>query len=158
MKKKNAFVELYRFLGAIVILGHHSYILGDRVHFIGGWVFVEFYFMLTGYFTAGHFEVVQLKDNGVKVAVEYVKNKILRILPYAWSGILLGFCFYNLQPLTGIERMHGVLSLPTNLMLLQGISISNHSVIYNNPLWYIASIALFLPIIIISLNYSRSSI
>lgn len=31
---KNAYVELCRFLGAIIILCHHTYIFGDRVYFL----------------------------------------------------------------------------------------------------------------------------
>lgn len=52
---KNAHIELCRFIGAIIILCHHTYLFENRTYFVTGWLFVEFYFMLTGYFTAMHF-------------------------------------------------------------------------------------------------------
>ena len=55
MKNKCEYIELCRFVGAIIILCHHSYTLMDRTIFLGGWAFVEFYFILTGYYTTSHF-------------------------------------------------------------------------------------------------------
>ena len=48
MKNKCEYIELCRFVGAIIILCHHSYTLMDRTIFLGGWAFVEFYFILNG--------------------------------------------------------------------------------------------------------------
>ena len=45
MKKKNNMVELCRFLACYVIFSYHA---GGR--FTTGWIFVEFFFMLSGYF------------------------------------------------------------------------------------------------------------
>jgi len=62
------------------------YINGKNI-FFGGWAFVEFYFMLTGYYTTEHF----LKHSE-KVGAEYrdifyyIKNKIKKIYPYAVGG------------------------------------------------------------------------
>lgn len=50
-KDKCQYIEMCRFIGSIMILCHHSYILMERTFFIGGWAFVEFYFILTGYYT-----------------------------------------------------------------------------------------------------------
>lgn len=64
----------------------------ERTFFLGGWAFVEFYFMLTGYYTTEHF----LKHSE-KVGAEYrdifyyIKNKIKKIYPYAVGGVLLDF-------------------------------------------------------------------
>ena len=66
MKNKCQYIEVCRFIGAIIILCHHSYTLMERTFFLGGWAFVEFYFMLTGYYTTEHF----LK-NSEKVGAEY---------------------------------------------------------------------------------------
>lgn len=45
MKNKCQYIEVCRFIGAIIILCHHSYTLMERTFFLGGWAFVEFYFM-----------------------------------------------------------------------------------------------------------------
>lgn len=49
MKKKNNMVELCRFLACYVIFSYHA---GGR--FTTGWIFVEFFFMLSGYFAIKH--------------------------------------------------------------------------------------------------------
>ena len=76
----------------------------ERTFFLGGWAFVEFYFMLTGYYTTEHF----LKHSE-KVGAEYrdifyyIKNKIKKIYPYAVGGgyyLILYECLFVL-----LERM-----------------------------------------------------
>ena len=55
---RNGKIELLRFLAAIFIMNGHLSQIGfenDRP-FLGGWFYVEFFFMLTGYFTMMHFE------------------------------------------------------------------------------------------------------
>lgn len=145
---KNAYVELCRFLGAIIILCHHTYIFGDRVYFVTGWLFVEFYFMLTGYFTAMHFFKKSYPEKSLcKDAFKYMLDKIYRILPYAWTGIVLLFIYYNVN---GNERhiRETIISLPTNLILLMGSPLNKGLMNFNPPLWFIGQIIVFLPIII----------
>ncbi|MEE0130180.1 MAG: hypothetical protein UEL03_02140 [Clostridium sp.] len=86
-KDKCQYIEMCRFIGSIMILCHHSYILMERTFFIGGWAFVEFYFILTGYYTTLHFSKRMEK---CKVECDeiffYVKNKIKKLYPYAVGG------------------------------------------------------------------------
>lgn len=153
---KNAYVELCRFLGAIIILCHHTYIFGDRVYFVTGWLFVEFYFMLTGYFTAMHFwGKTYLEESLYKNAFKYMLDKIYRILPYAWTGIALLFIYYNVN---GNERhiRDTIISLPTNLLLLMGSPLNKGLIDFNPPLWFIGQIIVFLPIIVcVMVRYSN---
>lgn len=87
MKNKCQYIEFCRFVGAIIILCHHSYTLVDRTLFIGGWAFVEFYFMLTGYYTTYHFlRKTKEYQVGYREIFYYVKNKIRKLVPYAWGG------------------------------------------------------------------------
>ena len=58
MKDKRYDIELLRFFAAIGIMifhGNFYNIRYERVVFPGGWLFVEMFFMITGYFTAEHF-------------------------------------------------------------------------------------------------------
>lgn len=149
MKQKNQYIEISRFIGAIIIVCHHSYILGERIKFVGGWIFVEFFFMLTGYFTAAHFYGENYKFQNVSIiALRYVMKKILALVPYAWIGVLLGFISNILKHDNGGIFINCI-SLPYNLLLLKGCSISNNSINFNPPLWYITCILMFLPVIII---------
>lgn len=149
MKQKNPYIEISRFIGAIIIVCHHSYILGERIKFVGGWIFVEFFFMLTGYFTAAHFYGENNKFQNVSViSLRYVMKKILAVVPYVWIGVLLGFISNMLKHDNGGIFINCI-SLPYNLLLLKGCSISNNSINFNPPLWYITCILMFLPVIII---------
>ena len=83
MKNKCQYIEVCRFIGAIIILCHHSYTLMERTFFLGGWAFVEFYFMLTGYYTTEHF----LKHSE-KVGAEY--RDIFYYIKYSLQGTTQG--------------------------------------------------------------------
>ena len=74
-------VELLRFIGMLLIMGHHLYHIG----FVGSyicrncWVWVDFYFILTGIFTYKHLEFYKKsKDDFVK-AVKPLIEKILGV-------------------------------------------------------------------------------
>ena len=46
---KNYYIELCRFLACMAIFSYHA-----SWHLVGGWIFVEFFFMLTGFFMVKH--------------------------------------------------------------------------------------------------------
>ena len=58
-KKRASVVDLWRFIALIMIMIHHLYIFGDPFtgEYCGrfGWIFVEFFFIVAGYFTYKHF-------------------------------------------------------------------------------------------------------
>ena len=155
-KNKSQYVELTRFIGAIIILCHHSYNLVDRTQFIGGWAFVEYFFMLTGYFTALHFSNIEKYQNDCEAqAVTYMKHKVLRIAPYASIGVILGAFYLFIQPHTADEKWIGIFSFPFNFLMLRGSSFANETWGFNPPLWYVTEIILFLPLIIILMVKAR---
>ena len=159
MPKRNQSIEVCRFVAALLILCHHSRLLTGRTLFVGGWVFVEFFFMLTGYFTARHVCVRRRAlgasepgsdtPNVYASALSYVGKKIRPLVPFAWLGILLGFVAYTLRK--GVS-FASLLSLPYNLLLLGGSSIASKSVIFDPPLWYVTILILALPPLVVALN------
>ena len=48
--KRNGKIELLRFLGVVFIMNAHFGYNADRP-FLGGWYYVEFFFIITGFFT-----------------------------------------------------------------------------------------------------------
>lgn len=148
-KDKCQYIEMCRFIGSIMILCHHSYTLMERTFFIGGWAFVEFYFILTGYYTTLHFSKRMEK---CKVECDeiffYVKNKIKKLYPYAVGGVMFGF-FNIITQCSENDKSVASFSLIYNLLLLKGSDIANSSYTYDPPLWYITHLILFLPLIII---------
>lgn len=55
-------VEFLRFIGMLMIMGHHLYFIGYSDSYIckNGWVWVDFYFILTGAFTYRHSTVCRI--------------------------------------------------------------------------------------------------
>ena len=54
---KNRIVELERFIACCIIFFYHC-----GGHFGSGWIVVEFFFLLTGYFATQHYETHKLHN------------------------------------------------------------------------------------------------
>ena len=151
---KNRYIELERFVASCMILLLH---LGISQ---GSWIFVEFFFLLTGCFTASHLEKKEkfIGDN-TWYSLQYTWNKFLKIFPYAGLSItwlwLIRLIAYELK---GNEFVRWLLCLPTELMLLSGsgmvpkgleISEGIYSPrLLNDHLWYICCMLFVLPLVI----------
>lgn len=93
-KSKLDIIELWRFIGCCIVMAYHSYTMG-REHFSypfsGGWVFVEFFFILTGYFTFLHFHNYEYTsiNEMAKNAIRYTIKKFAIFLPYTSVMMIL---------------------------------------------------------------------
>ena len=65
-KLREGKIELMRFLAILMIMCDHMGTIGlkelDRP-FTGTWIYVEFFLILSGYFTASHFSYSQIDAN-----------------------------------------------------------------------------------------------
>lgn len=54
---RNGMVDIWRFVFCLLIMAHHMYHIGiERIYpFQSAWIYVEFFFILSGYFTGKHF-------------------------------------------------------------------------------------------------------
>lgn len=117
MKKKNNMVELCRFLACYVIFSYHA---GGR--FTTGWIFVEFFFMLSGYFAIKHLVRMEGKiENKATYPIQYTIDKFKRLLPYTTVGFVAD-CLISAwkYQFTGMELVKWILYLPVNLFYLAG--------------------------------------
>lgn len=81
-------LELLRFLGILLIMSHHLYLIGyvGEYMFASCWVWVDFYFMISGALTAKHFEGYRSeKENCGEIALQYTWHKFSRF--FYISGI-----------------------------------------------------------------------
>lgn len=142
----NKDLELMRFIAAILILLHHSYLFAKRQYFIGAWVFVEVFFMWSGYFLTKHFSGSKKNDEIIRLSFVYTVRKAKKILPYAYMGILLGF----LIALFKYKTLKVLISLPFNFIFLSGTLFlkENKLLNFNNPLWYLSHLFILFPFII----------
>ena len=88
-------IELMRFLGAVLIMNAH-FGYQDRP-FQLSWFFVEFFYIITGYFSMRHFEKQEPQEHfeAVKIAVEYTGKKFVQFLPYTTGAILITYIAMN---------------------------------------------------------------
>lgn len=161
MKNKNNMIEMSRFLACYVIFSYHA-----KGIFCSGWIFVEYFFMLSGYFAVSH--LVRMKGkigDTAKYPLQYVCNKFRRLFPYTTAGFILGGIAVAWKyDLHGMEIIKWLLYLPVNILFLPGtggmpagIKISDQlstTYIMGGALWYICAMFVALPIMLYLLIYA----
>jgi len=150
MKKaamRNAEIDFYRICMALVIVCHHSHGLepADPNHypFVGGYLAVEFFFMLSGYFIvrkAMRQDVLDYKDGFLLVLKKYIT-----FLPYIILAVTIKWTMDNY--LTGSNlfdtlknyfySIYEILLLP-EAGIFQGYS--------NMQFWYLSAMLIVLPL------------
>lgn len=145
---KNSFIEFVRFISCLMIMGTHSYMIGVPTDawspFRGGYLSVELFLALTGYFTVSHIEKNQIDISGheMEASVHYTFRKIGRIFPYTTIGIIANYCIIAYADPT--DRVSIFTFMPFEVLLLgtSGLSFYN----YLQPLWYVSALIFILPV------------
>lgn len=90
--------EFLRFIFALVILFHHAYASNGSVIMRGGYLGVEFFFILSGFFLAKHCKENNTKalslDNLLIDNLIYLKRRIFAVYPYFIIASIISFIFY----------------------------------------------------------------
>lgn len=144
MNKKNYVIEINRFIAILVIMGHHLYrIKAVDYPFKLGWVYVEFFFLVTGYFSAKH-----LSKNTVYSGFDYTIEKFKRYIILTWIAIIaeyvLEICIayfkYNVKDI----YIYGDIlkNLPFEFLLVGSSYTTPHLV----PIWYLSALFIVFPI------------
>lgn len=86
-------VDLARFICSLIIMTFHLNVLwGWNYPFQGGGIFVEFFLIITGYYTAKHFDNKKY-NNPMKESIIYTLNKFIPFLPYTIITTILMYLF-----------------------------------------------------------------
>ncbi len=142
--KKNYTIEINRFVAILIIMGHHLYRTGaENYHFAMGWVFVEFFFILTGYFTAKH--LCKSKENNT---IKYTFTKFKKIIGLTCIAILCEYAleFFMLYYDIGVYDLKIIREffkdLPFELLLI-GSSYTAPKLV---PVWYLSALFIVFPL------------
>jgi len=143
--KKRSIVEFWRIMATLVILWHHVYTVktADLDPFRDGWIFVEFFFILTGFFTMSHFAYVHPKNmnEAAANAIKYTIKKFSRFLPYVAIPLVASFvCAVYFHEAT----MDTVQSLVLDVSFLGANIWGRYTP--NIPLWYLATMFAVFPL------------
>jgi len=152
-------IEIIRFLAAVIIMNGHAVSLGFNSErpFMYGWIYVEFFFIVTGFFTAGYFS--KKNSNGypgyiniLKVSAGYTVSKFIPFLAYTIIPVIITYVFRNLPFLSEagkVSFINRLTRLPAELLYLS--EASPHGTL-SYPLWFLSAMFIALPFICIILN------
>lgn len=154
---KNSFIELMRFLFAMMIFLHHSgFLVGDSTDYpfkVAGFYAVEFFFILTGALAMKHISTVSEVEEPMRYSMGYTLNKLLRVWPYAAFGIVLSYVWYFLQVPSGVslhDRIFGRWNIIFEMLFLPMTGVMDTSLVafLNTPLWYLSVLLIGLPLVL----------
>ena len=143
-------VDLTRFLCSLLIMAHHMNMLNflSTGIFYNCWAWVDYFFILTGYFTRRHFENHPVSQSYSTEAMKYTWHKFKRYIPYEFAAVIWMDCllFRQYSAVVGfagaLERFAG---FPYEVLLLtsSGIAAANLATI-----WFLSAMAITLPLLI----------
>ena len=101
MKARNGLIEVARWLFTFFVLIFHSNALpqGGNALFKGGWLGVEFFFLLAGFFMAQYEDFLPEPDNMASIAKDttrFILKRTKRLLPYLIFALIVNFVVWNL--------------------------------------------------------------
>lgn len=153
--QRNSAVELYRFLFCMLVMLHHTYIIGAEGNypFRGAYLCVEFFFMLSGFYTLRHIDRAPKEEYSGREAEYAVRSTLARFQPiflYAAICVPVHYIFEYIYVYHNVRRF---CYMPFEMFLLQmsGLDIT-FSII---PLWYVSCLLLTLPVLIYMLTAKR---
>lgn len=147
---RNLSIELLRFLFAFVVVMVHTHGLRpenpESYPFVGGYVAVEFFLILSGYFVVkSAMETNVEPDHCGKAALKLTWKKFCSLFFYVFFSVILQ---YSVE---AIVRQESLYTTAKNFMCsIFEISLLPMSGIYQtffvSPLWYLSSLFLILPL------------
>lgn len=142
-------VEIMRFIGMLMIMTHHVYVLGFQGNYPLrlSWVWVDFFFMLTGYYTAKHFADYSSKEghNLSKTIMMYNINKFKGYFVLTAIAIVLQY-FINLFVYRFDMKTAFIvfIKMPYELLFLTSSGVATPELA---PVWYLSAVFLMLPLV-----------
>ena len=145
-------VELMRFVGAILIMGCHLFIIGyeDGKHLFSiCWVWVDFFFILTGALTCRHYlnKSVVMGDCGEE-ALAYTIRKFKKLVPYVFLALVMMYVVISTDYLRdgNIKGLFGtMLNLPFEMLFVSSSGIITPRLA---TIWYLSALFIVLPIFV----------
>lgn len=143
-KTYNPEVDILRLIFAIAVFLHHFNGIPNFTSFLPrGFLAVEFFFMISGYFMA---HKLQSKDS--PEVDTFIFKKIAPIYPVVLVSTLIAFVL-RLIPIAGLSLKGWLVSIPTSffevsMLWMQGLFVGRT---YNTPSWYISAMIIAMAVI-----------
>ena len=153
--KRNGLIELCRFIFSLCVVSHHAQFLVDPgyIPVIGGYISVEFFFILTGYFLFASVQKAGAEDaDSQNSAIHAVMKRVKKFYPYFFVTWFVSFTISHiLNNTTQIKTflwdlMRGIPQLL--LLSMAGLAGSSEGLWdYVGTGWYVSAMVLSILII-----------
>lgn len=150
---------MLRFLASYVIvflhLGIAPYYTADGIlgKLPGGALFVEFFFMLSGYFAAKVF--IEADKGNEPVIHRFILKKYLHFLPYSFLTAVAIYTWTIFSKERTFQSVMKILfMMPFEALLLQNTGINGTS--YIGWLWYLSAMIIALPVVLYLIKYHNN--
>lgn len=141
-KSRNYLLELWRFLFCIMVLGLHFFNAIDRSLFRAGYLGVEFFFLVSGYFIGSYYEKHLTGKNLLKRLGEiqkYAASRLKRLYPLYLTALLAMLTVRTVSGHLGIRGMFLLVkSCFAEFIMLQWTPIGNEVLISAD--WYVPAL------------------
>ncbi|MBE6737971.1 MAG: acyltransferase [Ruminococcaceae bacterium] len=143
--------DLLRFVFSLLIMAHHIYQIGFvNAPFHAALIYVEFFFMISGFFMIQHFENLHSSvsiESSAKEAFKYTFRKYKSLMFYVVPCILLEYLLRIVSCLVssgGISQIGKILTnLPLELLMIAPLTSTR----FLPPIWYISAMLIAMPLL-----------
>ena len=147
MRKRLSIADLWKFIATIMIMIYHIYYLGNPFSgedYLGRscWIWVEFFFVVTGYFTYKHFENSDSNDDIFKSSISYTIQKFKAFIPYTTVAITIAYILsaeYSLLRSNPSQFFAHFATYPFEVLLI-GEAVQSKQVL--GPIWFLSAMLL----------------
>lgn len=152
-------IEVLRFLAAVIIMNGHAVSIGlySERPFMYGWIYVEFFFMVTGFFTARLFAIKNKEQypatvNIVSISLKYTLSKFLPFLAFSSVPMIITYVLRNLPLIEASGRLSFINSLTRLPAEILYFSEASKQGTLTGPLWFLSAMFIVTPFICMILN------
>ena len=134
--KRNGIISLWKFIFAVIIVFYHTQIFYIEkfysMFFFGGYIGVEFFFVVSGYFFAkSALKQKYVEKNKGRDTMAFVWKRIKKLIPYIVISFLVSFIIFTYNGHEPYELANSI----WNLLLLRVFGFQSSSIL--SPFWYI---------------------
>lgn len=162
MRQRNGIVECWRLLFTwFVLMLHSAYVSnGADAMFKGGWIGVEFFFLLSGYLMAKQESTLIPADGPTTVGrdtLRFILQKIKRLMPYYTFALIINFIVWSI-PFGGFSRRYvgRAISGLLNYIFAYSAGFRNEDFFYLGYSWYISAMVLSMLLLFPLLRRNRT--
>ena len=145
---KNGFIELCRFVFCWGVVSHHAKFLSESPGYIpifGGYISVEFFFILTGYLMYASYHKAQSAGKEQDSAIHQIYVKLKRIYPYFLVTFCAVFILVHIRrvlpppPREEAAFWDLLLAVP-QFFFLQCAGLAGNGYIYDGTTWFLSAL------------------